>query len=149
MIFEFLAGVDQLICIIDYMWGEEDDQFVPRLGVALVAKKEAKNRNPVEIRNARTGDANALLNDAADGDSVPVLHGELGGDGAAGERRRLNGAGTRCHRRAHFLVDHHGDDSAGTHARQDLQRGSGVAIGNTVGKETVAALLDPGRGSGC
>src|SRR6476620_3754123 len=83
--FQLIASFIDIVHVVDHFGGEEDDEFGASVGECFPAKSSSDNRETVQERNARTCRRMALIDDPADGNSVPILKGHLRRDVALGE----------------------------------------------------------------
>src|ERR1051326_5082249 len=82
-----VAGVLNLVGVVDHAWRQEYDQLRAGLAVALRAEGGSQQWNPVEHRHSRGIIRLGFLDKAAECDGVPVLHRYLSAESAAGKRR--------------------------------------------------------------
>ena len=75
----FLGSLRIRVGILDDVRREQDDHFLPLLGIVLLAEEGAGDRNISQARDLISEAGGLLAEQAADHDRVVVLHQDVGG----------------------------------------------------------------------
>src|ERR1700722_5399483 len=75
---EFVAGFEEISGVVDDVGSYEKDEFRALMAVGFAAKESPNVRKPTQKGDAIDGAAGGFADQAADGDGISVLHGDLG-----------------------------------------------------------------------
>src|ERR1041385_4371024 len=75
---ELLAGLQQVIGVVDDMRSHKNDQLAPVMTIGFAAKDPAYKGNAVQAGNAGRGTGDVLGDRTADRNGVAILHRDLG-----------------------------------------------------------------------